>query len=314
MYSSRLPLLVLLSTLPLFVACASFGPSRTTRADDTRVRILEKELKRRQFAMEELHERNLILEKRSVTSQALAPATAPIIKPERPATPMPFDPSASMERSIPAQAPLAKRLPEQAIQFDPPSPALQVLPTSQLLAQSGAGLSQKLTSQRAAPPRVLPAKVAPAAIVLDTPEAEASSEDVVQTGEQKLYSKVLETYRSHNPVELQKVLEILLKAYSDSVYADNALYLAGLLAFENGDLPRAMVFMERVMREYPKGNKAVSALFAKAMIEKRQGKFPQAKESLRSVRSLYPGSPEAARAGNEVKFIELASQPKHREG
>jgi TolA-binding protein len=135
----------------------------------------------------------------------------------------------------------------------------------------------------------------------------------VQTSEQRLYSKVLESYRRHSVAETTKSVQLLLKTYPDSVYADNALYLAGLLSFEKGDLARAAEFMERVLREYPRGNKVVSALFAKAMIQKNQGRWLDARNILRGVRQHYPGSPEAARAVLELKFIDISANKK-REG
>lgn len=151
--------------------------------------------------------------------------------------------------------------------------------------------------------RALPPRIA-------SPNVEPKAESVVSTGEQRLYSKVLETYRAHQNEDLQKALQILLKTYPDSVYADNALYLAGLLAFESNDAVRAAHFMDRVIREYPKGNKMVSALFARAMIDKRLGKIGLAKQMLQSIQKSYPGSPEAHRSATEMKLIEMASSVK----
>jgi TolA-binding protein len=153
-----------------------------------------------------------------------------------------------------------------------------------------------------APPQVLPPRLSRTGA-----EDAANAGEVVQTSEQRLYSKVLESYRVHRDLDLQKAVQILLKTYPDSVYADNALYLAGLLAFESNNLAHSSLYMDRVLREYPNGNKMVSALFAKAMIAKRNRNFVEAKALLESIRKLYPGSPEAMRAGTEEKLIELSS-------
>lgn len=272
----------------ILAGCASPGTATRAKRDEARVRLLERELKKRQASLEELKERNLILEKRVKERQSSNP-----VRPQDEAEtstvskiPVPFDPTAANEPSG-----------SRSLELPPPKP---------------------IFASSAVPPKQLPAHVSRAPAAAIAPEAvtaaPATAEEVVQTGEQKLYSKVLETYRVHNSPELQKVLDILLKTYPDSVYADNALYLAGILAYELGDLSRAGFYMERVIREFPAGNKTVSALFAKAMIDKRSGRIGQARETLRSVRSLYPGSPEAARAVNEMKFIDLALQTKHGEG
>jgi TolA-binding protein len=126
-----------------------------------------------------------------------------------------------------------------------------------------------------------------------------------ETGEHFLYSKVLESYRRRSAGELQKSTSLLLKNYPDSVFADNALYLTGLLALELGDTTLARTYMNRVLREYPTGNKAVSALFASSIIEKRIGNFQGARVLLEKVRAQYPGSPEAKRVGLELKLLSV---------
>lgn len=127
------------------------------------------------------------------------------------------------------------------------------------------------------------------------------------TGDQLLYSKILQTYRKKNPAEMEKSLGLLLKSYPESVYADNALYLAGQLAYELGDFSLARRRMDRVLALYPKGNKAVSALFAKAMIEKKMSRSGEAKKLLETLRESYPGSPESLRVATELKLIETNS-------
>lgn len=130
------------------------------------------------------------------------------------------------------------------------------------------------------------------------------------TGDQMLYSKILQTYRKRNLSEMEKSLALLMKTYPESVYADNALYLCGQLAYEQGDYQLAGQYMDRVLRLYPKGNKSVSALFAKAIIEKKQSRFGQAKRLLEQLRDQYPGSPEAMRVATELKLIEMAKTQK----
>jgi TolA-binding protein len=145
------------------------------------------------------------------------------------------------------------------------------------------------------------------AVVAPVPAREPVVQSVgsAETGEHFLYAKVLETYQKRNVAELQKSTQLLLRTYPDSVFADNALYLSGMLALELGDMARASSFMDRVLKEYPLGNKAVSALFAKGVIEKRSKKPNEAHKLFLKVRSLYPGSPEAARVGLEFELLKV---------
>ena len=130
-----------------------------------------------------------------------------------------------------------------------------------------------------------------------------------ETGEHFLYSKILDTYRTRSTEALQKTLQMLLKTYPDSIFADNGLYLAGLLAFEAGKLGQAKFYMDQLVRDYPTGNKVVSALFMEAMIEKQSKNFGRAKLMFERVAKLFPGSPEAAKVNSEIKSLRfVASQ------
>ena len=248
---------VLLST----TGCASlFGPSRTeSAAHSKRLKFLEREIKRKDSVIEDLRERNQVLEKRSQNQQRqVASASVPV----------PFEPSAANDRfnGVPAAAP--------APAAPPPAPAVAA---------------------------VKPATVLP-------PKAPVVREEVAEkaTGEQMLYSKVLDSYRKHNSTEMQKAIMLLRKTYPDSIFADNALYLGGLLAMEAQQPTEALKYMDEILRSYPSGNKSVAALLAKGMIERRLGRKEQAKRLLNEVRSRFPGSPEAARASIELKLLDVS--------
>jgi TolA-binding protein len=122
-------------------------------------------------------------------------------------------------------------------------------------------------------------------------------------GEQMIYSKIIDTYRLRQTAELKKSVQILLKAYPDSVYADNALFLTGSLGFETNDYAYARMQLDRLIQTYPHSNKVVSALFALAVIGKREGKFTDARNKLISIKALFPGSPEAMRVNVELKLL-----------
>lgn len=124
-----------------------------------------------------------------------------------------------------------------------------------------------------------------------------------QTGEHYLYSKILETYRTKNSAELARTLSLLMKSYPESVFADNAVYLQGKLAFEAGEPAKALEAFDRILRDFPRSHKAVSALFAKALIQKRLGHTGEAKREFIQVRDFYPGSPEAARVSVELQLL-----------
>lgn len=134
-----------------------------------------------------------------------------------------------------------------------------------------------------------------------------------ENGEHYLYSKIIDTYRSHNADEMKTTLRLLLKTYPDSIFADNALYMSGLQAFEMNDLAAARSAFERLLKEYPRSNKTASTLFLKAEIDKRSGRASDAVRGFKMVRDFFPGSPESFRVSVELKLLQAQATSKRRE-
>lgn len=230
--------------------------SSTARSGE-RVRVLERELKAKQSQIQNLKERNWVLEQRvkNLEQRVISERRGSSASPEfKGSVPVPFHPSAAIDNG-----PDSRSIPDVA--GNRPS--------------------------------------APVSRVEKIGEA--------QTGEHFLYSKVLESYRTHQVAELTKSTELLLKTYPTSAFADNAVYLNGMLAFEKGELKTALRWMNDVLRRYPDGNKACAALFAKAIILKKERQYALALRLLLQIQSSYPGSPEAVRAPLEIKLLSLAA-------
>lgn len=251
--------------------CASTSASKRA-ADEQRVRRLEQDLRKTKNQLQEVKERNLVLERR-LNKNRRAQET---MEARAPSVPVPFHPSAALEPSV---------------EVSTASPL--VLPVAIPVAIPAALPAAKSKTEAAAIPGI------------GTPVLEQVG--TAQTGEHFLYSKILETYRQKKTAEMHKSLQMFLKTYPDSVFADNGLYLAGLLALESNDNKRAGDFMDRVLKSYPKGNKAVSALFAKAIIEKRKKNYDEAKRLFEKVQRTFPGSPESKRVTVELKLLQIAA-------
>jgi TolA-binding protein len=253
----------------------------TQPKENKRLHALQLKIKKQRARLQDLRERNLVLEKRIQREKA----------------------SDTFEES--------REPAERIVTSEPPAE----LPGSFIPTTKGAApvvmakrLPNKLPAKLAVTPLPIAAPVA-AAAVAPTPISIAPE----KTGEHYLYSKILETYRSKNAEEMQRTQQLLLKSYPESVFADNALYLSGMLAFENQDYKLAARQFDRLLKQYPRSNKAVAALFARASVEKRMGRPKAARRSLLQVRDLYPGSPEAARVSVQLKLLERAGQTKRRE-
>lgn len=239
----------------LTTGCGTFGKKSTDTAQSKRIRQLERQLRKKNSIIEDLRERQMVLEKRA------RPGTAPATLAEEAQKTRPLTTVGSPK-------------------FSANDSVMTPEPASETMGATSSDSSSEATS------------------------ASTSRE---LTSEQLLYSKVLETYRRKDGEGLKKALTLLQKTYPDSVFADNALYVSGMLALEMNNHAQAAEYMNRVIKEYPRSNKAVSALFVLAMVEKSRGKYGQAKRILQEVQKAYPGSPEASRVNVEMKLISLAA-------
>jgi TolA-binding protein len=122
-------------------------------------------------------------------------------------------------------------------------------------------------------------------------------------GEHLLYSNVIASYRQGKLVEAEYSLQLLLKAYPKSVHADNALFLVARLAAYNDSIQKGTQYLDRLLRDYPMGNKVGAALLEKGRFLRQEGKIRQAKNFFNQVVEKFPESLEANDAGEELEKI-----------
>jgi TolA-binding protein len=130
-----------------------------------------------------------------------------------------------------------------------------------------------------------------------------SGVDAFGPGEKVAYAEIIQNYRKENLSQTVKSVEVLLKFYPKSVYADNALYLMGILYMKNNQMGPAIRSFDQVIKDYPKGNKRASAMFAKSIAYKNLSLNGNAKRYLQDVIKSYPGSVESQRAWVELRLM-----------
>lgn len=126
-------------------------------------------------------------------------------------------------------------------------------------------------------------------------------------GERLIYGKLVEAYRRGSLSDVYHQRQILEKNYPTSVHLDNALYLTGMLEFQNGRLGEAVKTFNTVTDRFPKSNKRPAALFGLAMSYKRLNIQPLSTKVLNSLTKEYPGSPESARAMMHLRMEKTGS-------
>jgi TolA-binding protein len=132
---------------------------------------------------------------------------------------------------------------------------------------------------------------------------ELTGKDPTKVDETALYSEIVSAYRRNDEIGFKSRLQTFMTRFSSSSFADNVLYLAGRMAFNNKNYPEAIKYYQKVITQYPRSNKVVSARMGKGVAYKKMNLSPQAKFVFQDLRKRYPGSPEAFRAENEMKIL-----------
>lgn len=132
---------------------------------------------------------------------------------------------------------------------------------------------------------------------------ELTGKDPSKIDDVTLYGELVKAYRSNDEIGFKSRLQTFMTRFASSSYADNALYLAGRMAFQNKNYGEAIRYYQQVITKYPRSNKVVGAKLAKGIAYKQMNLQPQARTVFVDLRKRFPGSPEAFRAENEMKLI-----------
>lgn len=131
---------------------------------------------------------------------------------------------------------------------------------------------------------------------------ELTGKDPSKVDETALYSEIAGTYRKNDEIGFKSRLQTFITKFPQSSYADNVLYLAGRMAFNNKNYTESIRYYQRVITQYPRSNKVVAARMGKGIAYKKMNLSSQANFVFEDLRKKYPGSPEAFRAENELKI------------
>ena len=132
---------------------------------------------------------------------------------------------------------------------------------------------------------------------------ELTGKDISKESDAAIYAEIAGAYQADDEIGFKSRMQSLLTRFPRSDYADNALYLAGRMAMDHRNYAEALKYFQKILQDYPNGNKAVSAEFAKGIAYKKMNLPQIAKDVLGDVKKKYPGSPESFRAENELKLI-----------
>src|SRR5215469_2019018 len=103
-----------------------------------------------------------------------------------------------------------------------------------------------------------------------------------------------------------------LQVYGNTDLAGNAQFYLGEIQYHQGNLKDAVLSYNKVLDQYPGGNKAAAAQIKKGFALLDLGQKSQGIQELRSLVARYPKSPEALQARellNKLRVVVAASRP-----
>lgn len=121
--------------------------------------------------------------------------------------------------------------------------------------------------------------------------------------EKQMYEELVQAFERNDELSFSSRFQAMMREHPKSIFADETLYLGGMMAIANKQYGKAIKLFTQVIRDYPRSGKVRAALFAKGAAYKKMNLAPQASSVFSSVKKAFPGSPEARRAEVELRLI-----------
>src|SRR4029077_5626389 len=122
----------------------------------------------------------------------------------------------------------------------------------------------------------------------------------------QLYNDGLRDYNSNKNDLASQEFTQYLQAYGNTDLAGNAQFYLGEIAYRQGNYSGAVQAYNKVLDQYPGGNKTAAAQLKKAYALLELGQRDAGVQELRSLISRYPKSPEALQARDRLTKLGAA--------
>ncbi len=109
--------------------------------------------------------------------------------------------------------------------------------------------------------------------------------------------------KDHDYIKGLETLRQFLKLFPEHEFADNAQYWMGEAYYAMGDWERAIVEFDRVIKNYPKGDKVAAALLKQGFAFEKLDAKDEARVLLKRVIEKFPGSKEADKAKRRLRAL-----------
>lgn len=119
-----------------------------------------------------------------------------------------------------------------------------------------------------------------------------------------VYQQAVEQFNAAEYAEALTSLNTFVASGPQADYMDNALFWMGECLYGLGRYSEALGFFQRVVSEYPDGNKVPDSLLKEALTYERLDNDPGAREILATLIETYPTTDAADRARQRLRDLE----------
>ena len=116
-----------------------------------------------------------------------------------------------------------------------------------------------------------------------------------------LYNNALRDYNAAKYQLAQQEFGDYMKFYGNTDLAGNAQFYIAEIEYRQGNYPQAITEYDKVIEQYPGGNKAPSAQLKKGFALLESGQKDAGVKELQSLIARYPRAPEAAQAKDRLR-------------
>lgn len=143
----------------------------------------------------------------------------------------------------------------------------------------------------------------PIAAKQDQPKIPAADADRTGGSDHEMYSRAKQAFDAGNLDTAREGFQEMLKRYPQSNNADNAQFWIGEIYYQEKWYEKAIVEYQKVIENYPKGNKVASALLKQGYAFLNIGDKSNARIILKELTNKFPDSNEAQIATRKLSQI-----------
>jgi tol-pal system protein YbgF len=137
----------------------------------------------------------------------------------------------------------------------------------------------------------------------EPPRPPASAPSATGAGGLGAYREAIDLFNGARYGEALQRLTDFIAGSPEPDYMDNALFWSGECHYGLGEYDRALAYFQRVVQEYPDGNKVPDSWLKLALTHERLGQMAEAVEALTTLTDTYPSTDAARRASERLRAL-----------